>query len=71
MIITHGMLEFPGRAPVCTDKELKGSWKSQYQEEHSVKRRGKKGTKLGELMKKRQEFGQIWSRLKDIINTSG
>lgn len=58
MIVINGMLEFPGRAPVCTDKELKDSWESQYQEAHSVKRRGKKGTKIGELVKKRQECGQ-------------
>lgn len=44
---------------MCTDKELNDSWKSQYQEEHSVKRRNKKAIKIGELMKTRQEFGQI------------
>lgn len=44
---------------MCTDKELNDSWKSQYQEEHSVKRRDKKAIKIGELMKTRKEFGQI------------
>lgn len=57
-LVISGMLEFPGRAPVCTDNEFKGSWKSQYQEEHSVKRREKKGNKIVEFMKRRQEFGQ-------------
>ena len=36
---------------VFTDKDLNGSWESQYQEEHSVKRRDKKVIKIGELMK--------------------
>lgn len=44
---------------MCTDKDLNDSWKSQYQEAHSVKRRDKKAIKIGELMKTRQEFGQI------------
>lgn len=45
--------------PVCTDTELDDSRKRQYHKEHSVKRGDKKAMKTREVVKKRQEFGQM------------
>lgn len=44
---------------MCTKTELNDSPKSEYYKEHSVKMGDKKAIKIRELVKKRQEFGQI------------
>ena len=50
------MPEFPGRAPVCTDKKRKDSGASRYQEGHSVKNRGRRKQKR--RVNEKEEFDQ-------------